>query len=219
MGSSARMIEGRFTRARAIATRWRWPPESSFGLWWMRSPRPTLSRVSRGPLAALRRRDARVDEGQLDVLQGVRAGKEVEGLEDEPDLPVADVGQLVVHHRRHVLPVELVLARGRRVQAAEHVHQGRLAGAGRPHDREVLVAVDAERDAAQGVDRLLAHLVELGHALDRDDQGTDRAHRAGLDWGQGRHGGGPYLLASVTSGFGFSILILAPSLRVRLIAA
>ena len=42
VGSSARMIEGLLTRARAMATRWRWPPESSFGLWFMRDSRPTL---------------------------------------------------------------------------------------------------------------------------------------------------------------------------------
>ena len=32
MGSSARRIDGLLTSARAIATRWRWPPDSSFGL-------------------------------------------------------------------------------------------------------------------------------------------------------------------------------------------
>ena len=32
VGSSASRIEGSFTSARAIATRWRWPPESSLGL-------------------------------------------------------------------------------------------------------------------------------------------------------------------------------------------
>jgi hypothetical protein len=32
------------------------------------------------------RRDARVDERQLDVSKGVRARQQVEGLEDEPDL-------------------------------------------------------------------------------------------------------------------------------------
>ncbi len=34
---------------------------------------------------------------------------------------------------------------------------------------------------AQGVDRLLAHLVELGHALDGDDQRSRRAHDARLN--------------------------------------
>jgi hypothetical protein len=31
VGSSARRIDGLLTSARAMATRWRWPPESSFG--------------------------------------------------------------------------------------------------------------------------------------------------------------------------------------------
>src|SRR5208283_1667594 len=43
VGSSARMMEGWLTRARAMATRWRWPPESSLGLCVMREPRLTDS--------------------------------------------------------------------------------------------------------------------------------------------------------------------------------
>jgi hypothetical protein len=39
-----------------------------------------------GPLLALDRGDARVDERQLDVVQGRRAREQVEGLEDEADL-------------------------------------------------------------------------------------------------------------------------------------
>ena len=46
VGSSARMIEGSLTRARAIATRWRWPPESSFGWCLARSARSTLAIAS-----------------------------------------------------------------------------------------------------------------------------------------------------------------------------
>ena len=33
VGSSASRIDGLLTRARAIATRWRWPPDSSLGRW------------------------------------------------------------------------------------------------------------------------------------------------------------------------------------------
>src|SRR5713226_7902422 len=43
VGSSASTIEGELTSARAMATRCRWPPESSFGLWCVRSARPTTS--------------------------------------------------------------------------------------------------------------------------------------------------------------------------------
>ena len=44
--------------------------------------------------------DARVDERQLDVVEGGGARQQVEGLEDEADLAVADGGQLVVVHLR-----------------------------------------------------------------------------------------------------------------------
>ncbi len=43
VGSSASTIPGRVTRARAMATRWRWPPDSSLGRWLACSRRPTLS--------------------------------------------------------------------------------------------------------------------------------------------------------------------------------
>src|SRR2546429_194237 len=43
VGSSASRIEGSFTSARAIATRWRCPPDSSFGRCVIRSASPTCS--------------------------------------------------------------------------------------------------------------------------------------------------------------------------------
>ena len=47
VGSSARMMAGSLTRARAMATRCCWPPESSVGLWCARSASPTASRAAR----------------------------------------------------------------------------------------------------------------------------------------------------------------------------
>ena len=41
VGSSARIIEGLFTRALPTATLWRCPPESWFGLWSILSASPT----------------------------------------------------------------------------------------------------------------------------------------------------------------------------------
>src|SRR5581483_741117 len=43
VGSSARIISGSVTMARATATRCCWPPDSSEGWWSARLPRPTLS--------------------------------------------------------------------------------------------------------------------------------------------------------------------------------
>src|SRR4051794_1733941 len=45
VGSSARRSEGSVTSARAMATRWRWPPDSSAGLCFMRSLSCTISRA------------------------------------------------------------------------------------------------------------------------------------------------------------------------------
>lgn len=47
VGSSAQMISGSVTRARASATRCCWPPDSSLGLLRARSPRPTRASASR----------------------------------------------------------------------------------------------------------------------------------------------------------------------------
>ena len=59
--------------------------------------RPTVSERLQGPLALLvaPADGARVEHRQLDVLQRRGARQQVEPLEDEADLLVADVGQLV----------------------------------------------------------------------------------------------------------------------------
>jgi hypothetical protein len=150
VGSSARMMEGLLTRARAMATRWRWPPESSLGLWHHAGAEVDVRGLPWRARCA-RRRGAVVDERQLDVVQRGGAGQQVEGLEDEADFLVADAGELVVVELGDVVAVEPVLALGGRVEAADQVHQGGLAGAGGAHDGDVLVVLDAERDAAQGV--------------------------------------------------------------------
>jgi hypothetical protein len=66
VGSSAGRIDGSVTSARAT-TRWRWPPDSSLGLCFMRAARPTRVRAARArrPLAGADRGDQR----QLDVLE------------------------------------------------------------------------------------------------------------------------------------------------------
>ena len=110
VGSSARRMLGWFTSARAIATRCRWPPESSLGRCCIRSFKPDpVERVGR-ERAPLLGAHAGIDQRQLDVVQRGGAGQQVEGLEDEPDLLVADPGQLVVAQLRDPVAVEPVLA-------------------------------------------------------------------------------------------------------------
>ena len=70
-----------------------------------------------------------IDEGELDVVERGGAGKEVEGLEDEADLLVADAGELIVVEFGDIVAVEPVAALGGGVEAADEVHQGGFAGA------------------------------------------------------------------------------------------
>ena len=58
----------------------------------------------------------------------------------------------------------------RLVEAAEDVHQRRLARARRAHDRDELALVDGQRDAAQRVHLDVAQLVDLGDPVELDDR-------------------------------------------------
>ena len=67
VGSSARISDGSVTRARAIATRCCWPPDSSVGRCSNRSARPDPFQRRRGPPPADLFGDAGVAQRQLDV--------------------------------------------------------------------------------------------------------------------------------------------------------
>ena len=181
VGSSASRIDGLLISARAIATRCCCPPDSWFGWWSARLPSPTsvehLERalVPFGRLQAV----AAVEQRQLDVVERRGARQQVEALEHEPDLLVAHGGQRVLRHRRHVLAVEQVLARRRPVEAADDVHERRLARARRSGDREELAALHFEVDAAQRLHLDLADDVGLDEVLDRDDRGHGGAASRG----------------------------------------
>ena len=152
VGSSASRTAGSLTSARAIATRCCWPPESSLGLWSMRSPSPTSRELPGRPRVARARSDPGVEQRQGDVLERAGARQQVEALEHEAELLEPDRRELVVAERRDVVAVEEVPARRRTVEAAQQVHQRRLAGSRRPHDRDVLAGRDGEADAAQRFD-------------------------------------------------------------------
>jgi len=105
--------------------------------------------------------DAAIHERQLDVLDGARAREQLERLEHEPDLAVAQVGELVVAEAAHVGAAQLVRAGARRVEQAEDVEQRALAGSRRAHDRDELAVGDIHLDVAQHVQAVSAHLVVL----------------------------------------------------------
>ena len=127
-----------------------------------------------GARLALLRCDARVQHGQLDVAPCRQRGQQVELLEDEPDLLVAHHGKLGLGHVRDVGAGETVGARGRGVEAADDVHQRRLARARRAGDGDELALVDLEGDTAHGLEGDRSAGVALADAV----QGKDRrVHR------------------------------------------
>ncbi len=114
-------------------------------------------------------------ERQHQVLLGGEHRQQVEELEDEAELLAAQLGQLAVVEAGDLLAVEQDGAGGRLVEAGEDVHQGRLAGARRPHDRGEAAALEAGADLDQGVDRGVALAVAAGHAVGFDDLAVGRS--------------------------------------------
>ena len=108
VGSSARTSAGPLTSARAIATRWRWPPESCAGRWWSRSPSPSRSRIADGTPVHLPDRGRLQGGGHADVLDGRERAEQVVLLEDEADVAaVPDQPRLVEPRQVAAEDVEL----------------------------------------------------------------------------------------------------------------
>src|SRR4051812_10352769 len=129
-----------------------------------------MERIHRGLVALFARpAEVSVNERELDILDCRRAREQIEALKNEADLRVPDDGALVAIERRDVDAVELVRAVSGTVETPEDVHQRRLAGAGRSHDRQELALIDDEVDARKRADFDLAHRIDLGQAMDLDD--------------------------------------------------
>ena len=104
----------------------------------------------------------RVEQRQLHVLEGGGAGQQVEVLEHEADLPVAQRRRGGRgRSRRRPRPRGSSWPRGRPVEQAEDVHEGRLAAARGADHGEERPRRDVEGDAAQRVDGDVAQRVGL----------------------------------------------------------
>jgi hypothetical protein len=132
--------------------------------------------------AALPDRDAApvgVDERQLDVLEGRGPRQQVESLEHEAHLLVADERQIVVGQLRHVAAAQHVRPGRRPIEAAEDVHERRFAGARRADDRHEFAALDVERETAERVHGHVADPVVLRQIAD-GNQAHDQLVCTGL---------------------------------------
>ena len=85
-GSSSSSTDGRLTSARASATRWRWPPESSEGRERSRPVSCTSSSASADPRLDLRLGDLAPLEAERDVVLDVEVLEQRVALEDRVDV-------------------------------------------------------------------------------------------------------------------------------------
>jgi hypothetical protein len=152
-----------------MATRCCWPPES-----WGRKVPGTFGEADQsqrlgGALRPLHLVDLRIERRQLHILERARARKEIEALEDETELAVADAGQLPLIEAGDVDSLEQVTPGSRTVETAEDVHERRLSAAARSHDGDERARLHGNVDPAECVQARLAELVILVNLLDLDD--------------------------------------------------
>jgi len=110
-------------------------------------------------------------------LARAQLGDEVEGLEDETDAAIAHPRQGIFVEVFHGAPVEQVATGVGNVQQADEIHEGGLAGTGRPGDGDELAARDLQVDAAQDLHPPAGHGVALADAL-QADHGLNRGPRS-----------------------------------------
>ena len=175
VGSSARSSAGRLTRARAMATRCCWPPDICEGSWSMRVASPTClsSDSASPPRVAAGRPPQGVVQRHQDVVQGRRSRQQVEALEDEAQFRRPHQGPLVGREAAHLLAVEPELARTWPVEAAQDVHERRLAGARGPHQGHHFAAGNGQGNALEHGHVHFAKVVGLGDVFQADELAGD----------------------------------------------
>ena len=106
-----------------------------------------------------------VAQRDVDVVVQIEIGDQVEALEDEADLLVAQPRARAVVELLDLDAIELVLTAGQLLEQARDVEERRLAGAGWPGHRDELALLNLEREVAQRVS--LDHLgtEHLGYVL------------------------------------------------------
>ena len=113
--------------------------------------------------------DASIEQRQLHLALRRGARQQVEALEDEADLPVAQVCQAVLAQPAGLGAADAVAAARGAIEQAEHVHQRALARTAGADDGHIFALVNGQRYAAQGVYFGLPHHVDLGQVDDLDD--------------------------------------------------
>src|SRR5690606_31441757 len=123
--------------------------------------------------------DARDPQREAQLVHAREGRQEVPGLEDEADALAPQPRALTLVGRAEVDALEAHragLGRGERTRDRE---QARLAGAGRPDDRDELARGHAQAHLVERDDRGVAVAVPQGHPVDLEDRGVGGrgAHR------------------------------------------
>ena len=169
VGSSAKTTAGLASRARAIATRCCWPPESSAGRWASRSPSPTAAISASQPLRV--GLAAGELQRQQDVLLGAQHRQQVEELKDEADLVAAQLGQLAVVEVAEVDAVD----RHPCPRSAGRGRRGCASGSTCPSPTGPMIAVErrlgeVDADPVEGAHGGLALAEHASHVGRSDDR-------------------------------------------------
>jgi hypothetical protein len=145
----------------------------------VRHPHP-LQRVlhARLPLAL---RHPAIGERQLHVLVDRQVADQVERLEDEADLPVADLRPLRRGQVLHRLAHQPVDARARGVEEPQDGEERRLPAARRTRDRHELPRLDLQVHVRESVRLHVLRVEDLAHAVEVD-QCPIRCCRHGMVW-------------------------------------
>ena len=166
VGSSARIVRGRWMRARATATRCRCPPESWSGSFPACSARP--SRASSSTHRSYPSVSPPQRELQCDVLGCREERQQVVGLEDQADLVPADPCALALGKARDHAPADRHAAGRRRLEPSDQAEQRRLAASARSGHGEAGPGLDLESHAIDGSDDPAARRVVLRELIDPD---------------------------------------------------
>ncbi|KWV86320.1 hypothetical protein PFLmoz3_04012 [Pseudomonas fluorescens] len=121
-------------------------------------------------------RHAAITQGQRDVVQGTEAWQQVEALEHETDLLVADRRQLIGGGVENIVAGKVVLAAVGQVQQAEDIEQGAFAGARGTENAAAVTAGDGQAHVIENAQFLPGELIALADAL----QGNQAGLRGGL---------------------------------------
>ena len=151
VGSSARMITGSLTSARAMAIRCCSPPESSIGNAFMRCCSPTHLSTWNVRRCCCVERHAEHARHERDVLEHGLGRQQLEVLEDEAERAAVGL-HLGRRERREVAAVDDELSFAGNVLPQQQAQQRRLAGAARPGEENELALVDPQRQVAQRID-------------------------------------------------------------------